>query len=131
MKIFICDDERQTALATQNLVKKYFKTKNKTLESMPDIFILPDGIQCLFQTYQLFLQNNTVDLILMDQNMPFLNGNVICSLIKSMKELENTYIYLITSEDDKDNLCEEADGIFSKPLKSSDVEQILKDQFFE
>ena len=64
---------------------------------MPDIFILPDGIQCLFQTYQLFLQNNTVDLILMDQNMPFLNGNVICSLIKSMKELENTYIYSITS----------------------------------
>ena len=98
---------------------------------MPDIFILPDGIQCLFQTYQLFLQNNTVDLILMDQNIPFLNGNVICSLIKSMKELENTYIYLITSEDDKDNLCEEADGIFSKPLKSSVVEQILKDQFFE
>ena len=48
-----------------------------------------------------------------------------------MKEFENTYIYLITSEDDKDNLCEEADGIFSKPLKPSDVEQILKDQFFE
>ena len=47
--IFICDDERQTAISTQNLLNRYFKKKSNP-ESFPDIFIVPDGIQCLFQT---------------------------------------------------------------------------------
>ena len=93
--------------------------------------IVPDGIQCLFQTYQFYLQDNSVNLILMDQNMPFLSGSVICSLIKSIRELDKTAIYLITSEDYRDNLCKEANGIYSKPLKFSDIENILHEQFFD
>ena len=127
--IFICDDERQQALSTQNLIKRYFKNKSSS-DSIPDIFILPDGIQCLFQTYQFFLQDNNVNLILMDQNMPFLKGNVVCSLIKSIKDFEKTAIYLITS-DDKSNICKEANGIFSKPLNNEKIEEILHQQFFE
>ena len=127
--IFICDDERQQALSTQNLIKRYFKNKNSSY-SIPDIFILPDGIQCLFQTYQFFLQDNNVNLILMDQNMPFLKGNVVCSLIKSIKDFEKIAIYLITS-DDKSNICKEANGIFSKPLNNEKIEEILHQQFFE
>lgn len=128
--IFICDDERQTAISTQNLLNKYFKKKSIP-ESFPDIFIVPDGIQCLFQTYQFYLQDNSVNLILMDQNMPFLSGSVICSLIKSIRKLDKTAIYLITSEDYRDNLCKEANGIYSKPLKFSDIESILHQQFFD
>lgn len=128
--IFICDDERQTAISTQNLLNRYFKKKSNP-ESFPDIFIVPDGIQCLFQTYQFYLQDNSVNLILMDQNMPFLSGSVICSLIKSIRELDKTAIYLITSEDYRDNLCKEANGIYSKPLKFSDIENILHQQFFD
>ena len=82
--LFICDDERQTALSTQNLIKKYFKKINKSV--LPEIYLVSDGIQCLFQTYQFYLTNNCVNLILMDQNMPFINGNVICSLIKSIRD---------------------------------------------
>lgn len=127
--IFICDDERQQALSTQNLIKRYFKNKNSSY-SIPDIFILPDGIHCLFQTYQFFLQDNNVNLILMDQNMPFLKGNVVCSLIKSIKDFEKIAIYLITS-DDKSNICKEANGIFSKPLNNEKIEELLHQQFFE
>ena len=126
--LFICDDERQTALSTQNLIKKYFKKINKSV--LPEIYLVSDGLQCLFQTYQFYLTNNCVNLILMDQNMPFINGNVICSLIKSIRELESTKIFLITSEDGK-NICREANGIYTKPLKFGDIEEILKGQTFD
>ena len=126
--LFICDDERQTALTTQNLIKKYFRSINGSV--LPEIYIVSDGIQCLFQTYQFYLSNNCVNLILMDQNMPFLNGNVICSLIKSIRELKNTKVFLITSEDNQ-NICKEANGIYSKPLNIKDIEKIFEGQYFD
>ena len=66
----------------------------------------------------------------MDQNMPFINGNVICSLIKSIRELKSTKIFLITSEDDQ-NICKEANGIYSKPLNIKDIEKIFEGEYFD
>ena len=126
--LFICDDERQTALSTQNLIKKYFRNLNKSV--LPEIYVVSDGIQCLFQTYQFYLNNNCVNIILMDQNMPFINGNVICSLIKSIRELKSTKIFLITSEDDQ-NICKEANSIYSKPLNLKDIEKIFEGEHFD
>lgn len=124
--IFICDDDKIQAYSTQNLLLKYFKNKTTS----PDIFILLDGIQCLFQTYKFFLEDNNVNLILMDQNMPYIKGNVVCSLIKSIKDFEKTAIYIITS-DDNSNICKDANGIFSKPLNMEKIQDILHQQFFE
>ena len=128
--IFICDDERQMALSTKNLFMKYFKSKYNE-DSLPEIFIVNDGIQCLYQAYQFYLEDNQCNLIIMDQNMNFMNGDVACRIIKQTKQLENIAVYLITSDDASYFTSCNANGVFSKPITASHIETILHKQFFD
>jgi CheY-like chemotaxis protein len=128
--IFICDDERQMALSTKNLFMKYFKSKYNE-DSLPEIFIVNDGIQCLYQAYQFYLEDNQCNLIIMDQNMNFMNGDVACKIIKQTKQLENIAVYLITSDDASYFTSCNANGVFSKPITASHIETILHKQFFD
>ena len=129
--IFICDDERQIALSTKNLLMKYFKSKYDNEDSLPEIFIINDGIQCLYQVYQFYLDDNQCNLILIDQNMNFLNGDITCKIIKQIKQLENIAVYLITSDDISYFSTCGANGIFPKPISYSNIETILHNQFFD
>ena len=129
--IFICDDERQIALSTKNLLMKYFKSKYDNEDSLPEIFIINDGIQCLYQAYQFYLEDNQCNLIIMDQNMNFMNGDVACKIIKQTKQLENIAVYLITSDDASYFTSCNANGVFSKPITASHIETILHKQFFD
>ena len=128
--IFICDDERQMALSTKNLFMKYLKSKYNE-DSLPEIFIVNDGIQCLYQAYQFYLEDNQCNLIIMDQNMNFMNGDVACKIIKQTKQLENIAVYLITSDDASYFTSCNANGVFSKPITASHIETILHKQFFD
>ena len=128
--IFICDDERQMALSTKNLFMKYFKSKYNE-DSLPEIFIVNDGIQCLYQAYQFYLEDNQCNLIIMDQHMNFMNGDVACKIIKQTKQLENIAVYLITSDDASYFTSCNANGVFAKPITASHIETILHKQFFD
>ena len=121
IRILICDDDSLSALSVRKLIIKYFEKKN---EILPDIFYVPNGIECLHTSYTFLLDDNPIDIIIMDMNMPFLNGFVTCKLLKNILEMNDIKIYLQSSQFININECD-ADGFFDKPLSMSNLEEIF------
>ena len=122
--ILICDDDSFTALSTRNLLLKCFNEKNiKT----PEILFAYNGIECLYFTYQYLLKENPINVILMDENMPFINGSTVCILLKEMYEMNEIKIYILSSQDLDVKECK-ADGFYDKPLSKKDILEIFQDK---
>ena len=122
IKCLICDDDSFAALSIRKLILKYFKNDEKNI---PDIFYVPNGIECLHMVYTNLLHNNPINIIIMDQNMPFLNGFFTCKIIKSIQEMNDIKIYLQSSELININECH-ANGFYDKPLSMNSIKDIFK-----
>ncbi len=126
IRILICDDDSLSALSIRKLIIKYFEKKNETL---PDIFYVPNGIECLYTSYTFLIEDNPIDIIIMDMNMPFLNGFVTCKLLKNILEMNDIKIYLQSSQNVNISDCD-ADGFFDKPLSMINLEEIFLKKMF-
>ena len=92
----------------------YYVKKGKE----PHVYYTPNGIECLYLMYKLtFIENRKIEYILMDLEMPYLNGVKTCNLIKSIKET-NIPIFILSGDEPNDCL---ADGICNKPLNEVDI----------
>ena len=121
IRIIICDDDSISALSIRKLIIQYFENKNKNL---PDIFYVPNGIECLHSAYSFLIEDNPIDVIIMDMNMPFLNGLNTCKLLKNILEMNDIKIFLQSSQDI--NIKDSgADGFFDKPLSMNHLEEIF------
>ena len=126
--ILICDDDSFTALSTRNLLIKCFKEKLiKTSLTMPEILFAQNGIECLYFTYQYLIKENPIRVILMDENMPFINGCTVSILLKEMYEMNDIKIYILSSQD-LDITESKADGFYDKPLSKKDIIEIFQDK---
>ena len=121
LKIIICDDDSFSALSIRKLIIKYFEKIN---ENLPDIFYVPNGIECLNSAYNFLIKDNPIDVILMDMNMPFLNGFSTCKLLKNILEMNDIKIYLQSSQIINIKECD-ADGFFDKPLSMEALKEIF------
>ena len=122
--ILICDDDSFTALSTRNLLLKCF---NEKFIKTPEILFAHNGIECLYFTYQYLLKENPINVILMDENMPFINGSTVCILLKEMYEMNEIKIYILSSQDLDVKECK-ADGFYDKPLSKKDILEIFQDK---
>ena len=122
--ILICDDDSFTALSTRNLLLKCF---NEKYIKTPEILFAHNGIECLYFTYQYLLKENPINVILMDENMPFINGSTVCILLKEMYEMNEIKIYILSSQDFDIKECK-ADGFYDKPLNKKDILEIFHDK---
>ena len=122
--ILICDDDSFTALSTRNLLLKCF---NEKFIKTPEILFAHNGIECLYFTYQYLLKENPINVILMDENMPFINGSTVCILLKEMYEMNEIKIYILSSQDFDIKECK-ADGFYDKPLSKKDILEIFHDK---
>ena len=122
IKCLICDDDSFAALSIRKLILKYFEKDEKNI---PDIFYVSNGIECLHMVYTNLLHNNPINIIIMDQNMPFLNGFFTCKIIKSIQEMNDIKIYLQSSELININECH-ANGFYDKPLSMNSIKDIFK-----
>ena len=112
--IIICDDEEFVAMSAKELIIKYYKKKGKE----PHIYFTPNGIECIYLMYKLFIiENKKIEYILLDMEMPYLNGIKTCNIIKSIKGT-NIPIYILSGDEPKD--CS-ADGYCNKPLNEIDI----------
>jgi CheY-like chemotaxis protein len=125
-KILICDDDRLTALSTQNSILKYFKSSNNN-KNPPDILLAQNGIECLYIIYSNYIKENAVNLLLIDKNMPFIDGITTSTLIKNVIELSNIKIYILSSEIVNLDDCK-VDGYYDKPLTNEALNKILFDE---
>ena len=122
--ILICDDDSFTALSTRNLLLKCF---NEKFIKTPEILFAHNGIECLYFTYQYLLKENPINVILMDENMPFINGSTVCILLKEMYEMNEIKIYILSSQDFDIKECK-PDGFYDKPLNKKDILEIFHDK---
>ena len=78
-----------------------------------------------------FLEHNIPDLIVMDVNMPYMNGLEASENIKSQERLQHIPIILLSSfkEDISDSMLETAgaDVFISKPLVSKAFRELTHD----
>ena len=121
LKILICDDESFTAISTRNVVVKYFKSKNKNI---PDIIFAQNGLECIYKLYNSIIEESLINIVLMDENMPFLNGSNTCAFIKSIFELCHVQIYILSSSYVNIKECK-ADGFYDKPLNVKNIKEIM------
>ncbi len=94
-----------------------------------ELTLLKDGKEALEH-----LKENTPDLIILDINMPHMNGLDVCGRIKSIKRLKHIPVIILTADQDKKSreLAEAcgADDFIKKPLSgrefSKKIERFLK-----
>jgi len=112
--IIICDDEEFVARSARELIINYYMKKGKD----PHIYFTPNGIECLYLMYKLsFIENRKIEYILMDMEMPYLNGIKTCNIIKNIKEA-NIRVFILSGDEPDDCL---ADGYCNKPLNEVDI----------
>ena len=112
--IIICDDEEFVAMSAKQLLINYYLKIGKE----PHVYFTPNGIECIYLMYKLYIiENKKIEYILLDMEMPYLNGIATCNIIKSIKET-NVPVYILSGDEPKD--CT-ADGYCNKPLNEIDI----------
>ncbi len=94
MKILVVDDSR----IMRNVLKNILKEKDIGDEA---ILEASDGMEALK-----ILKNSKIDLVLLDWNMPKLNGIELVKIVRSEEELKNVPIIMVTSEAARYNVME-------------------------
>lgn len=78
-----------------------------------------------------YLQDNTPDLIILDINMPQVDGVEVCTRIKRIRRFKDVPVIILTALKDKRILTEarlaKADRVIQKPLEGKDFRELIKD----
>lgn len=72
-----------------------------------------------------FLKDNTVDLVLLDINMPNMNGFDVCLRIRQRHPLDNLPIIFLTSREDSDSVTKGFQAGASDFVSKSAISEIL------
>jgi two-component system chemotaxis response regulator CheY len=94
MKILVVDDSR--------IMRNIVKNTLKSMYNLEDGFIEASNGE---EAYSV-LQSNSVDLVLLDWNMPLLNGVDLVRRLRKMEKYKNLPIIMVTSEAAKYNVVE-------------------------
>lgn len=94
MKVLIVDD----SMIMRRILKNILKDRNLQDENLLDA---PNGKVALS-----ILVHNEIDLLLLDWNMPQLDGLELVKIIRSMDNYKNLPVIMITSEAAKYNVLE-------------------------
>jgi CheY-like chemotaxis protein len=128
--IVMADDD----LDDQYLVKRAFE-KSHVLVTVHPVY---DGIQLLdflYRRYQFKHITDFPDLILLDLNMPLMDGFEALRRIKSDPGTAHIPVYVVTTsrtEDDKKRAIElGAAGFYTKGASSKEIERIVKEVCLE
>lgn len=132
MKILLVEDNHADIRMIQEVFKD-FKTKNQ-------LYTVKDGIEALEFLNKKGKYKNAPhpDLILLDLNLPRMNGHELLKKIKNDDNLKKIPIIILTTSDaeiDKLNTSKlQVNGFITKPLIYDDYKHILqhiKDLWFE
>ena len=95
-------------LPEKNIIMNYQKVKNEeSFDNNEELNIVENSNS----------KNKKIEYILMDLEMPYLNGVKTCNIIKSIKEI-NIPVFILSGDEPKD--CS-ADGYCNKPLNEIDI----------
>lgn len=122
MKVLMIDDNELDLLISRKLISKQISTLKFTE--------FTNAVQAL--SYLQSVEKNEFDIILLDLNMPEMNGWDFLEVYKNLPD-NSASVYILTSSlDTKDKLrskeYEVVKGYFDKPLKSNYISEIINSQ---
>ncbi|AWN22266.1 response regulator [Deinococcus irradiatisoli] len=99
------------------------------IRTMLEVILSADGHEIVAvadgKTALEYLQTHTPDVMLLDVQMPFMDGFEICSRVKRIKRLRHTPVLLLTALDDDQTRDHAklvgADDIVAKPLSGKNL----------
>lgn len=98
------------------------------LETDYDVYLVNSGFNALD-----FITKHTVDLILLDYEMPELNGPEVLRRFRVHKETARLPVIFLTSKDDRDSVMaaieQKADGYILKTRTPAEIIKAIKDFF--
>ena len=113
MNVLIVDDSKIVRRVLSNTLPRYFK-KSKWPEIT--IFEAEDGLVAMEQ-----MKNHDIDIMLLDWNMPNMNGEEVVDAVRANKEWNKTRIIMATTEGGKDSVLKMikkgANGYMVKPFQ--------------
>lgn len=121
MNILIVDDSKIVRRVLSNTVKRYFKLPKWT---ELNIYEAEDGVFAMKH-----MENEQIDIVLLDWNMPNMNGEEVVEAIRAQKKWMKTRIIMATTEGGKDNVLKMikkgANGYMVKPFNEEAVFKTL------
>lgn len=111
IRILVVDDDPDILFATVRIIKK---------EGF-DVIRAETGKQCIEE-----VEKNHPDLILLDVELPDIQGTEVCAKLKSTSGLQKTYIMMVSgrktsSDDQADGLDYGADGYVARPVSNREL----------
>jgi two-component system chemotaxis response regulator CheY len=112
MNVLIVDDSKIVRRVLTNAMARYFKDKDF---GEPIILEAEDGLVAINQ-----MKNNNVDIMLLDWNMPNMNGEEVVDTVRANKAWNKTRIIMATTEGTKESVLKMikkgANGYMIKPF---------------
>ena len=122
MNVLIVDDSKIVRRVLTNTMKRYFETRN-----FPDLnlFEAEDGLVAMKQ-----MKKEKIDIVLLDWNMPNMNGEEVVDIVRANKAWNKTRIVMATTEGGKASVLKMikkgANGYMVKPFKEDVIFKTLE-----
>lgn len=121
MNVLIVDDSKIVRRVLTNTMKRYFKTPE--YEEL-NLFEAEDGLVAMEH-----MKNERVDIMLLDWNMPNMNGEEVVDAVRANKEWNKTRIVMATTEGGKSSVLKMikkgANGYMVKPFNEESIFKTL------
>jgi two-component system, chemotaxis family, chemotaxis protein CheY len=121
MNILVVDDSKIVRRVLNNTMQRYFKAPEwPTL----NVFEAEDGVLAMKE-----MQKQPIDIILLDWNMPNMNGEEVVEAVRANKEWNKTRIIMATTEGSKESVLKMikkgANGYMVKPFNEEAIFKTL------
>ena len=121
MNILIVDDSKIVRRVLTNTMKRYFKEPEyKEL----NLYEAEDGLGAMEH-----MKNHEINIILLDWNMPNMNGEEVVDAVRANKEWMKTRIIMATTEGGKESVIKMikkgANGYMVKPFNEAAIFKTL------
>jgi CheY-like chemotaxis protein len=129
----ICDDEKEVRSSIRRLLCALPKFDNDYTLITQETF---NGIECLYKIYKDFRNGIQYNLLLIDENMPYLKGSTVAYVLKEMKDegqINNIRIISISGDTYPDTIkyimSKGVEEIIFKPVNKNSLESMIKSIF--
>ena len=122
MNVLIVDDSKIVRRVLTNTVDRYFSAPTWT--NGCKIFEAEDGLVAMDQ-----MKKQEIDIMLLDWNMPNMNGEEVVDAVRTNKEWNKTRIIMATTEGGKESVLKMikkgANGYMVKPFQQDAIFKTL------
>ncbi|MDD6038718.1 MAG: response regulator [bacterium] len=132
--------------AVDTFLKKFYSDNKKKILVVDDSGVMLRNVKAwLEDKYQVFLANsgamaikylaiNRPDLVLLDYEMPIVDGKQVLAMIRAEQEFADMPVIFLTSKDDKESVLQvmslKPEGYLLKTMSPDKIKQTI-DDFFE